>query len=162
MRTLKADAEALRLGLIVGLVHPNQVVAWADGIIMANRAVEAPVVLDLTLAADRPLAELVSFLGEVPGTVDAAAVGRRVAKQLREGLAVGTLDVIEVARAMYRLLREGYAPDREFENMAYSADDEVDLALEGTYGTLEDVRTELTQFLDRYADVDDSLIPPAA
>jgi hypothetical protein len=162
MATLKADAEALRLGLILGLVHPNRVIAWADRIIMADRTVEAPVVLDLALAADRPLAELVSLLGEVPGTVDAAAVGRRLARQLREALAADTLDVVSVARAMYRLLREGYAPDREFESMAYSAHDEVDLALQGIYGTLEEVRTEVAQFLDRYADVDDTLIPPAA
>src|SRR5262245_29325794 len=98
---LKADAEALRLGLIDGLVSPELVVAWADRVILADRAMEAPTVLDLALAARSPLAELVSLLGAVPGDVDRAAVGRRWARWLHARIDAGTLGVVPAARLMY-------------------------------------------------------------
>ena len=161
METLKAEAEALRVGLLVGLVDRDRIVAWADSAILADRAPEAPVVLDLALAGHKPVAEIVSLLSQVPGEVDQSVVGRRLAGQLRERFARGTLDVVGVARAMYRLLREGYAPDDEFESMAYVADDRVDLALEGVYGTLDDVSAEVAEFLERYADADGSSATPA-
>ena len=148
--TLRTEAESLRLALILGLIDAHAVVGWADSVIMSDRSSEAPVVLDLSLAAQKPVAELVSLLGQVSGDVDKAAVGRELAGQLRECLRSQRLDIVALARAMYRLLHEGYAPDKEFETMAYVIDDGVDLALEGVYGTLEDVRQEMATFLDRY------------
>jgi len=102
------------------------------------------------LAGGRPVAQLVSLLGEIPGEIDPTAVGRRLARDLATGLASGHLEIVQVARAMYRITHEGYAPDREFESEAYSADDGVDLARSGTYGTLEEVHREVQTFLDRY------------
>jgi hypothetical protein len=69
---LKADAEALRLGLIAGLVDHTTVVEWTDRLILSDRASEAPVVLDLALAAEKSLAEVVSLLGEIPGEAPSA------------------------------------------------------------------------------------------
>jgi hypothetical protein len=150
--TVKSDADALRLGLIVGLIDRQHVVAWADQLIRSDRVAEAPVVLDLAVATHHSVADVVSLLHQVPGDVDRATVGRRLATQLRGALACGTLDVVGVARAMYRVLHEGYAPDHEFESMAYWADDGVDLALQGVYGSLDQVRAELEGFLARYVE----------
>jgi hypothetical protein len=149
--TLKFDAEALRLGLVAGTVDVREVVAWADRAILANQADDAPVLLDLSLAGRRSVSEVVSLLGEVPGEADPPAVGRQLAGELATRLAAGQMDIVATARAMYRILREGYAPDREFEGHAYAADDGVDLALSGTYGTLDDVRHDVAEFLSRYA-----------
>ena len=160
--TLKSDAETLRLALLTRLVDAAAVVAWADRLILADRIAEAPVVLDLSLAGSRPTADIVELLGQVPGTIDQAAVGRHVAAQLRRALDSGQLDVVGVARAMYRLLREGYSPDSDFEGMAYCADDGVDLALAGSYGTLDDIREQLTAFLERYQETEVEVAPPAA
>ena len=160
--SLKSDAEALRLALLTGLVDTPAVVAWADRLILADRIAEAPAVLDLSLAGSRPPAEIVALLGQVPGAPDHASVGRRVAARLRRALESGELDVVAVARGMYRMLREGYAPDSDFEGMAYFADDGVDLALARTYGTLDDIREELTAFLARYQETEVAIAPPAA
>ena len=46
-------------------------------------------------------------------------------------------------------MRAGYSLDSEFETMAYSFDDEVDLALQGSYGNLADVRAEMLEYLSR-------------
>lgn len=60
MGTLKAEADALRLGLIVGLVDRQDVVVWADQVIRSDRTAEAPVVLDLAVGAQQPIADIVS------------------------------------------------------------------------------------------------------
>lgn len=70
MSTLKNDAEALRLGLITGTSTIADVVAWADSIILADRSLEAPTVLDLSVASRRPVPDVVSMLSAVPGAVD--------------------------------------------------------------------------------------------
>jgi hypothetical protein len=156
MSTLKSDAEALRLGLIAGTTSIGEVVAWADSVILSDRSGEAPTVLDLSVSSRRPVADVVSLLSAVPGAADPRDVGRRLAIQLRTALVNQELSIIAVARAMYRLMLDGYSPDADFESMAYVADDGVDLALEGTYGTLDDVRRDVRAFLERYDDALDN------
>lgn len=152
MRTLKNDAEALRLGLIAGTSSIADVVAWADSIILADRASEAPSVLDLSVSSRRPAADVIALLSAVPGRPDAQEVGRRQAIRLRTALINQELGIVSIARAMYRLMLDGYSPDADFESMAYVADDGVDLALQGTYGTLDEVRRDVLAFLERYDD----------
>ena len=70
--------------------------------------------------------------------------------RLRAALVNDELSIVSVARAMCRLMLEGYSPDADFESTAYVADDGVDLALQGTYGTLDEVRRDVVAFLERY------------
>lgn len=160
--SIKAHAETFRLALILGLVEPFDVIQWADREVMTEAASEVPALLDISLAAHRPVAELTSLLSAVPGDANRSVVGRYLAAQLLDGLKSGRLDIVTVARAMFRLLHEGYAPDSEFENMAYVADDGVDLALQQTYGTLEEVHLDVLRFLERYANANPSSSSPAA
>jgi hypothetical protein len=71
MVTLTEEAEALRLGLMTGLLDAQAVVAWADRVILDDRVAEAPVVLDLTVSGTKGIADLVTLLRTVPG--DAAS-----------------------------------------------------------------------------------------
>lgn len=91
MGTLKAEGDALRLGLIVGRVDRQDVVAWADQVIRSDRTAEAPVLLDLAVGVQEPIADIVSLLNQVPGQIDRAAVGRHLARQLREAPAAEAL-----------------------------------------------------------------------
>ncbi len=86
---LKFDAEVLRLELVTGVSEVSEVVAWADRVVLADLANDAPVLFDLSLAANRSVAEVVSLLGEVPGKVEPADVGRRVAGELARRLTIG-------------------------------------------------------------------------
>ena len=150
MDGMKNDAEALRLGLLAGMVDRSEIVAWADERVATDRAAEAPALLDLSLGAEKSVADLVSLLGALPGASDTGNVGRRLARQIYRALRDRRVGIEHAARAMYRVMREGYAPDREFETMAYVADDGVDLARSGTYGTLDELSGEVLAFLRRY------------
>ncbi|HET7585856.1 MAG TPA: hypothetical protein VFK13_13150 [Gemmatimonadaceae bacterium] len=162
MDTVKDDAEVLRLGLVTGLVRRDAVVVWADGLVAANRGREIPVLLDLSLGARKSVAELVSLLGEIPGTARPANVGRRLAREIYRGLRDGRIGVQSAARSMYGIMRDGYSPDDEFEMMAYTADDGVDLALAGVYGTLAELSRDVLEFPQRYDDADELPVPSAS
>ena len=130
-----------------------QVVAWADRLILEDRADAIPVLLDLSLLGNDAIGEAVSLLGSFPGDCSREAVGRYVAGLIYEGLTAGDLSTERAARVLYVTMIEGYAPDHTFESMAYTFDDGVDLALQGTYGTLEAVRVEMLAYLGQFAPV---------
>ena len=149
--TAAEEAEALRLGLIGGYATLQQVVTWADQLILKDRAAEMPALLDLSLLSSESLAEAVALLRTIPGERSAPQVGRYVAGLIYEHMKLGTLSTERAARALFQAMLEGYAPDPEFESKAYSFDDGVDLALQGVYGTLQDVRAEMLGYLGQFA-----------
>jgi hypothetical protein len=149
--TAREQAEALRLGLIGGWATMPQVVAWADRLILEDRASEIPALLELCLLAPEAIADAVSLLGSVPGDRSQAQVGRYVAGLIYERLKAGDISTERAARALYVTTIDGYAPDLEFQEMAYTFDDRVDLALQGTYGTIQETRDEMLRYLERFA-----------
>ena len=147
--TIKERAQALRASLIGGYVSIPEVVAWADALIGEDRGRDVPQLFDLALLRSGDVGKAVSLLGEVPGEWSPALVGRDVAKLVHGGVVSGKLTERQAATALLHALREGFSPDVEFESMAYYFDDVVDLALQGTYGNLADLRAELLEYLAR-------------
>ena len=72
---------------------------------------------------------------------------------VHRGLLTGALTERQAATALYIALQEGLSPNAEFEGMAYYFDDAVDLANNGVYGSLAEVRGEV---LDYLLEADDS------
>jgi len=60
---------------------------------------------------------------------------------------------LEFARIWRPIPKVVFSPDAEFEGMAYYFDDGVDLANNGVYGSLAELRVEMLDYLSR---VDDS------
>ena len=147
--TIKEQAQALRAGLIGGYVSIPDVVAWADALIGEDHGRDVPQLFDVALLHSVDVGQAVSLLGEVPGEWNPGRVGRSVAKLVYAGVLSGKLSERQAATALLVAVREGLSPDPEFENMAYHFDDGVDLALQGTYGSLADLRAEMLEYLAR-------------
>lgn len=122
MESIKDGAQALRMGLIGGYVSIAEVVAWADARISEDHGRVVPQLFDLALLRSADLGRAVSLLGEVPGVADRCVVGRVVARLVHWGLLNGRLT---------------------------ERDDGVDLALQGVYGNLADLRAEMLAYLSR-------------
>jgi len=150
-RTIREQAQALRAGVIGGFVSITDVVRWADVLVGEDRGLDAPQLFDLALLRPGDVARAVSLLGDVPGEWHPGSVGREIAALLHRRLANGELTERQAARALYVAMREGLAPDREFENMAYHFDDGVDLAVQGMWGNLADIRAEMLDYLARFS-----------
>ena len=149
MLTIKEKAQALRAGLIGGFVSISEVVAWADVLVGDDHGRDVSQLFDLALLRSSDLAKAVSLLGEVSGEWNPGAVGREIAILVHAGLMSGRLSERQAATALYTAVRDGFSPDAEFEDMAYYFDDGVDLALQGAFGTLADVRTEMLEYLSK-------------
>lgn len=68
---------------------------------------------------------------------------------LHRGLVSARLTEREAATALFTAVQEGCSPDAEFESMAYYFDGGVDLASQGIYGNLTDLRAEMLEYLSR-------------
>ena len=148
-RTMRGEAQALRLGLLCGCVSISDVVAWADTLVGEDRAREAPQLLGLALLRPDGVGQAVSLLGEVPGDSNPAHVGRHIASLVRSSLSLGRITERQAATALYVAMREGFSPDEDFESMAYYFDDVIDCARKGVYGGLDALRSELLEYLSR-------------
>ena len=153
MATIREEAQALRAGLIGGWMPVSDVVSWADARIAEEFGRETPQLYDLALLQADAVGQAVSLLGSVTGTWNPGAVGRRIAVLVHRSLRSGALTERQAATALYVAPREGLSPDAEFEGMAYYFADGVDLANNGVYGSLAELRTEMLDYLSR---VDDS------
>jgi hypothetical protein len=149
MGTIRDTAQAFRAGLIGGYVSIADVVAWADVLIGEDCGRDAPQLFDLALLRSGDLGPAISLLSDLPGDWNPGNVGRDIARLVHGGLISGKLTERQAATALYVAVREGLSPDAEFESMAYYFDDGVDLALQGVYGNLADVRAEMLDYLSR-------------
>ncbi|QEH38391.1 hypothetical protein OJF2_69920 [Aquisphaera giovannonii] len=146
MRSLGEDAEALRLGLVMGLHQPRDVVAWADGVI---EAMESPPIeiIEIALAKDRPADELSRLLQRVAGPNDMAMAAHRTLHILRAsasgGMPLATLiDILLIYSTQARI------PEAERKAAAELGALYDDLEY---WGTPENLADEVRAFLDRYA-----------
>jgi len=143
MIPLREEAETLRLGLVMGLVSPEAVIAWADGVVMemANPPIE---VIDVAAATRQPLDELARLLKRVPGPADLTAGAHRVLGILRARASVGSLALDVITNMLWVYSAEAVIPqaerlaassfDYEYECLAY-------------YGTPEGLNEEIGRFL---------------
>ena len=144
MIPLREEAETLRLGLVMGLVSPEAVIAWADGVVMemANPPIE---VIDVAAATRQPLDELARLLKRVPGPAELTAGAHRVLGILRARASVGSLALDVITNMLWVCSAEAVIPqaerlaassfDYEYECLAY-------------YGTPEGLDEEIGRFLD--------------
>jgi hypothetical protein len=159
MATQKEIAQFFRLALRLRLVDTVAVERWVVSVIAAESAVRFPFT-DLAGASHRPSFVVDDLLGQVTGHVELHVPGRIVLALLRRRLRDGALS----AKAAIKCAREicFAAPLTELEgHRADGLDDSLWLAISGTYGTLDDVRREVAEFLESYAEFDQE-IPLAA
>src|SRR5687767_4871764 len=106
MSAVKEQAEALRLGLLAGYVTPDEVVAWADGLIAAG-GVPEPELIAVSLGGGKPVAELARALDAFRGEVSRPRLVRvilgQMARAVRREAAAGPA----VARQLFQMRLEG-------------------------------------------------------
>ncbi len=149
MESIKERAQVLRMGLIGRYVSIPDVVSWADALIAQDHGLVVSQLFDLALLRPTDLGRAISLLGDIPGEIDRRVVGREIAGLLHRELMSARINERDAATALFTALHDGCSPDAEFASMAYYFDDGVDLALQGAYGSLADIRVEMLEYLSR-------------
>ena len=159
MATQKEIAQFFRLALRLRLVDTAAVERWVDSVIAAEQVVRFPFT-DLAGASRIPSGTVDELLGQVRGHCELHVPGRIVLALLRRRLRDGTLTPDAAIKFALEIGFTGPLSDDE-RYRADGLDDSLSLAASGTYGTLDDVRREIAEFLERYAEFDEQ-IPAAA
>jgi len=146
---LKRDAEILRYRLIVGEVSVEDVVAWADGIIMKEPEPDASL-LDISLARRGGVHEVVRLLRTVPGETSSIDVMRAWLGHMLTALRSDPGCGRTIAQWLYRWAIEGELPEAEFGWEPYALDDSFHLADTGVC-SLDDALAQLEEYLLRHA-----------
>lgn len=145
MPPLREEAETLRLGLLMGLVEPEEVVAWADRVIIELAA--PPIeVIDIAMASRQPADEVARLLARVPGPADFTAAAHRALGILQERFLAGNLPLEVVADMLYVYSTAAKIPEAERQMAAIFIDEYY---LSSYYGTIEfsGLRNEIGRFL---------------
>jgi hypothetical protein len=145
----KIQAEALRLGLVVGLYTVEDAIAWADTVITEEPAPHASVI-DVALASKRSLSVVISLLAQIPGEPHNVLALRSLLACLLNRLKANSDNAETIARDLYHLARTAPWPEEEFGGEAFWLDHTFELLREGLYrGTYADAVADLTSYLER-------------
>jgi len=127
---LRSKAQALARALEVGAIAIDDVVAWADAVIERENHPHWSI-CELSLCRRRPPSEVVSLLGDVPGTVFPQLAEAALAQVLLDSLDNDSSRADRIARALYDLALDCQIDDPDLLSLAWWAWDALDLADSG-------------------------------
>ena len=155
MRTRKEIAQFYRLALRFRLVNTSDVDRWVDSVIAAEPVANFPF-CDLAGASNLPSETVEQLLGHVSGPSEAYVPGRMMLALLRRRLRDGALTPETAIRFALEAGGAGEVTEAEY-HKADHLDDLVWLATKDTYGTLDEVRRDIAEFFERYAEFDEQI-----
>jgi hypothetical protein len=159
MATQKEIAQFFQLTLRLGLVDTAAVEGWADKVIAGLATVRFPFT-DLAGSSHLPRSTVDDLLGQVDGLAEVHIPGRMVLALLGRRLRNGTLTPEAAITHAREIGLAAPLSDSEYYR-ADALDDYLSLAASGTYGTLDEVRRKIAEFLETYSRYDQQIPSPA-
>lgn len=147
MDSLKEQAEYLRLSLALSHSTIDDVVAWADGVILASE-VAIPEIVAIALAVNHPADEMMKLLDIIPGTVNPEIVAHRVLVKLFERFDTSNMDLFGFLRQLCHYFKAAHVSEDE-KLMYWWVDDELDLYHQGIF-SMEDLLKHIEDIRECY------------
>jgi hypothetical protein len=140
----------IRAGLSSGLLTKEEVVDWADKIIMKD---EQPDIffIDLALSSSKSINDVSHYFNEYLNFENPTIQGRPLLGLLYKQFSSKQLTLEQTVGKLFRLKFEAIFTERE-EGYIYSIDNNFDCAKHNIYGTIESVYAEVEKFLNFYKD----------
>jgi hypothetical protein len=145
---LKTAAETARQRLTHRLWLLRDAQSWADEVILS---MDKPHQWLIEVSTATTTAEARDALLKADGKPDANRVWSALMGDWLRILVADPERDSEIAKALFDLAMAGEVPAREASGPMYSFWDAIDLAKEGTFGTVEEERAKLRDFLNRWS-----------
>lgn len=142
--------EAFHIGLSNGLLDKQEVVKWADKIIEQDDEPDINVI-ELSLCGHQSVNDIVSLLNEIVGYPRPPISGRVILGLLYNNYKNGKVTLEKVAGSMNWIIWQSELTDDE-KSFMHGIDDMYDLAVSGTFGTVEDFEMDTLRFIEIYKD----------
>ena len=148
MRPYSQQAHQLKLGLEAGVVEREEIISWADRILMDYDYDDD--VANVALAVNAPLKQLASLLGQVIDQSDELVAIRCIMGRMYEILREHPERAHEFSRFLEHFwIQQGYDVPEDISFIA-GIEDEFQLAEQGVYGTVEEATRSLLNNLAQY------------
>lgn len=148
LQDLLPTLHLIRAGLSSGLLTKEEVVDWADQIIIND---EQPDIffIDIAMSSSKTVNDLTSYIGNFLNFENPVISGRPLLGLLCKQYRNGSLDIDQAISKLFRLRFEAVFTDQEIGNICVLENDH-DLAKHTVYGSIEQVKSKLENFLSIY------------
>ncbi|MGQ8827220.1 hypothetical protein CN575_20990 [Bacillus wiedmannii] len=152
MANIKIIAEVLSIGLQIGLFSKTEIINWADQTI---EALDSPSIeiIEISLSSNDKLVDIVPKLNNVKGTYDKKLPVKIILGLLWDKFILNEENVLKIKPFIFNLIHnncfEGFS---YVDEQLYNFNEEINLAADNIYGSLEDISQELKSFLSPYKD----------
>lgn len=140
----------IRAGLASGILSNEEVINWADKIIIED---DQPDIffIELALLSSNNSNDICYYFSDYLNFENPVFQGRPLLGMLYKRFSSKQLTLEETVRKLFRLKSEALFTDLE-ESYIYSIDNDFDCAKDGIYGTLKDIDADVNKFLNFYKD----------
>ncbi|PFM22333.1 hypothetical protein COJ44_01965 [Bacillus anthracis] len=152
MVNIKVIAEVLRIGLQIGLFPKTEVIKWADHTIetLDSPSIE---IIEVALSSNDRLVDIVSKLKNIKGTYDKKLPVKIIMGLLWKEFMINEENVLKIQPYISDLIHNNCCEGFNYvDEQLYNFNEEVKLAADNIYGTLEDISQEIKSFLSPYED----------
>ena len=148
--SLATVAEYFRLGMLVGLLSPQDAVAWADSVVAAT-SVPPEGIIDV--AWSKGVASAVDALAAVSGERNNQVAGRWLLGLLGQSIPESEEGLQRAVQRAMHIARYAELGDEVYYRFD-RIDDELSLARTGAYGTVEQCRAALVSEFSLYKPIE--------
>lgn len=140
----------IRAGLASGLLSKEEVMVWADDIIIID---DEPDIffIDLALSGSKSINDILHYFNAYLNYENPVIEGRPLLELLYNRFTSKQWTLEQTVGKLFSLKFEAVFSGRE-ENYIYSIENDFDCAKDGIYGSLESVNAEVDRFLTFYKD----------
>ena len=152
MVNIKVIAEVLRIGLQIGLFSKTEVIKCADHTIetLDSPSIE---IIEVALSSNDKLVDIVSKLKNIKGTYDKKLSVKIIMGLLWKEFMINEENVLKIQPYISDLIHNNCCEGFNYvDEQLYNFNEEVKLAADNIYGTLEDISQEIKSFLSPYED----------
>ena len=136
------------IGLENGLLEKQEIVKWADTIILQDEQPDY-FVIELSLCGHKSVNDIVTLLNEIIGASTPQISGRVILGLLYHRYVDRQLPLKKVVDLLYWLILYGQCSEEE-KSFMYELDDRYSLAIDNIYGTVEAVEKATLRFIELY------------
>ena len=145
---LKDIAESFRLALIAEVCEQAMVVRWADQVI-ASESSPPFAFFDISTSESHPRSATVGFLQDVPGRPTPDLPVYMLLGYCYAPVKSEVLSATKILVRLYKMSAVERFPERIYHALL-TMEDELSLAHDRVYGTIEEVIAEFTDYLSQY------------